>query len=121
MFIQQHCYQQSLHQMMTVFSHGFRAEASLLLSQSGPAVIHNTTRLCWTVVTQWDCNIHNDAVRALSWIFFMYFLLSDGESLRLIKDTEVELVMKPRHLTLIGNTLVVQPFLTLFSQIFIFF
>ena len=81
------------------FRHGFKTEAS----------------------TSWDCHIHTDAVRALSWIIFMYFLLSDGESPRLVKNTEVELVMKPRHLTLIGNTLVIQPFLTLFSQIIIFF
>ena len=42
----------------------------------------------------------------------MYFLLFDGESRRLVKNTEVELVMKPRHLTSIGNILVIQPFLT---------
>ena len=42
----------------------------------------------------------------------MYFLLSDGENPRLVKNTEVELVMKPRHPTSIGNMLVIQPFLT---------
>ena len=40
----------------------------------------------------------------------MYFLLSDGESPRLDKNTEVELVMKPRHPTSIGNMLVIEPF-----------
>ena len=44
--------------------------------------------------------------------FFMYFLLSDEESPRLVKNTEVELVMKTRHLTAIGNMLVIQLFLT---------
>ena len=29
----------------------------------------------------------------------MYFLLSDGESPRLVKNAEVEMVMKPRHPT----------------------
>ena len=58
--------------------HGFRAEASLPRTQSTPAVTHNTTKFCWIDITLWDCCIHADAVRALSWIFFMYFLLSDG-------------------------------------------
>ena len=52
------------------FRHGFGAEASLPLTQSAPAVTHDTTRLCWIDVTQWDCYIHADAVRTLSWIFF---------------------------------------------------
>ena len=91
------------------FKHGFRAETSLPQTQSAPAVTHVTTRLRWIAVTLWDCHIHADAVKALSWIFSMYFLLSDGESPRLIKNTEVELVMKPRQPTSIGNTLVIQP------------
>ena len=94
------------------FRHGFGAEASLTLTQSAPAVTHNTTRLCWIDVTLWDCHVHTDAVRALPWIFYMYFLLFDGESPRLVKNMEVELVMKPWYPTLIGNTLVIQPFLT---------
>ena len=48
--------------------------------------------------------------------FFMYFLLPGGESPRLVKNTEVELVMKPRHLTPIGNTLIIQPFVTRYSR-----
>ena len=60
------------------FRHGFRAEASLPLAQSVLAVSYDTTRLCQIVVTLWDCYIHADAVRALSRIFSMYFLLSDG-------------------------------------------
>ena len=94
------------------FRHGFRAEASLPLTQSAPAVSYDTTRFCQIVVTLWDCQIHADAVRALSWIFSMYFLLSDGGSPRLVKKMEVELVIKPLHLTSIGNTFVIQPFLT---------
>ena len=59
----------------------FGAKVSLPLTQSAPAITRDTTRLCWIVVTLWDCHINADAVRALSWIFFfMYFLLSDGES-----------------------------------------
>ena len=64
------------------FRHGFGAEASLPLTQSVPAVSHATTRLCQIVVALWDYQIHADAVRALSWIFSMYFLLSDGGSPR---------------------------------------
>ena len=56
------------------FSHGFGAEASLSLTQSIPPVTHDTTRLCGIDITLWDCYIHADAVRTLSWIFFMYFL-----------------------------------------------
>ena len=55
------------------FRHGFGAEASLPLTQSAPAVSHDTTKLCQIVVTLWDCQIHADAVRAISWIFSMYF------------------------------------------------
>ena len=48
----------------------FGAEASLPLTQSAPAVTHDTTRRCWMDVTLWDCHIHAYTVRALSWIFF---------------------------------------------------
>ena len=65
--------------------HGFGTEASLPLAQSTPAIFHNTTRLCQIVVAKWDCQIHTDAIRALSWIFSMYFLLSNGGSPRLVK------------------------------------
>ena len=94
------------------FKHGFGDEASLPLAQSTPAVSHNSTRLCQIVVTLWDCHYHTDAVRALSLIFSMYYLLSDGGSPRLVKKMEVELAMKPLHPTLIGNTFVIQSFLT---------
>ena len=94
------------------FRHGFGAESSLPLAQSVPAVSHDTTRLCQIVVALWDCQIHVDAVRALSWMFSMYFLLSDGGSPRLVKKTEVELAIKPLRPTSIGNTFVIQPFLT---------
>ena len=111
MLVQQHCFQQSLPQMMTLGSGMVSgAKASLPLTQSAPAVSHDTTRLCQIVVTLWDCHIHTDAVRALSWIFSMYFLLSDGGSLRLVKN--VELAMKPLHPTSIEDTFVIQPFLT---------
>ena len=89
------------------FRHGFGAKASLPLAQSAPAVSHDITRLCLIVVALWDCQIHADAVRALSWIFFMYFLLSNGGSPRLVKKTEVESAIKPLHPTSIGNTFVI--------------
>ena len=98
------------------FKHSFRVEASLPLTKSAPAVSYDTTRLCQIVVTLWDYHIHTDAVRALSWIFSMYFLLSDGGSPRLVKKTEVELAMKPLHPTSIGNTFVIQLFLTHYSR-----
>ena len=92
------------------FRHGFGTEASLPLAQSAPAVSHDPTRLCQIVVTLWDCQIHADAVRALSWIFSIYFLLFDGRSPRLVKKTE--LAIKPLHPTSIENTFAIQPFLT---------
>ena len=94
------------------FRHVFGAEASFPPTQSAPAVSHDTTRLCQIVVDLWDCQIHADAVRALSWIYSIYFLLSDGASPRLVKKTEVELAIKPLHPISIGNTFVIQPFLT---------
>ena len=60
---------------MTVFRHDFGIEALLPLTQGSPAVTYNTTRLCWIDVTLWNCHIHADAVRALSWIFFYVFPL----------------------------------------------
>ena len=94
------------------FRHGFGAAASLPLAQSAPAVSPDTTRVCQIVVNLWDCHIHADAVRVLSWIFFMYFFLSNGGSPRLVKKIEVELVMKPLHPTSIGSKFIIQPFLT---------
>ena len=60
--------------------HSSGAEVSLTQAQSAPAVTHDITRLYLTDVTLWDCYIHADTVRALSWICFMYFLVSDGKS-----------------------------------------
>ena len=94
------------------FRHGFGAEASLPITQSAPTVSHDTTRLCLNIDTLWDCQIHANAVRALSWTFSIYFLLSDGGSPKLVKKTEVELAIKPLHPISIGNTFVIQPFLT---------
>ena len=71
------------------FRHGFRAEASLPLTQRASAVSDDTTRICQIVVAPWDCQINADAVGTLSWIFSMYFFLSDGGSPRLVKKTEV--------------------------------
>ena len=85
------------------FRYSFRAKASSPLTQSVPAVTHDTTRLCWIFITLWDFLINADAVRALSWIYFMYFLLSNGESPRLVKNVEVELQMKPQHPTSISK------------------
>ena len=79
------------------FMHGFGAEASLPLAQSTPELFNDTTRLCMVVFTLWKCHMNADAVRALS-CFFMYFLLSDGEIPRLVKNSEVELIMKPRYI-----------------------
>ena len=58
------------------FRHGFGAEGSLPLAQSTPVLSHDTTRLCQIVVTLWDGHMLADAVRTLSWIFSMYFLLT---------------------------------------------
>ena len=98
------------------FRHGFGTEASLPLTHSAPAVTHDTTRLCWIDVALWDCHIYTDAVRALSWIFFMYFLLSGGESSRLVKNKETSTSNLNRKY--IGYLAISD---TLFSQILIFF
>ena len=58
LFIQQHCFQQILHQMM---GSGMVSEQKHHY-QSAPAVTHDTTRLCWIVVTLWDCHINADAI-----------------------------------------------------------
>ena len=89
------------------------AEASLPLTQCAREVTHDTTRLCWIDVTILGLLYHSDSVKGFSWIFFMHFLSSDGESPRLVKNAEVKLVMKPKHPTSIGNKLVIQTFLTL--------
>ena len=98
------------------FRLSFRAESLSPLTQSAPAISHDTTRLCPIVDARCDCQIHADAFRALSWIFSMYFLLFDGGSPRLVKKTDVELAIKPQHPTSIGNTFVIQPFLTYSSR-----
>ena len=93
------------------FSHSLGAEASLPLNQSPPEVSHDTSRLCQIVVALWDCQIHVDAVTALSWIFSMYFVLSVGGSPRLFKKTEFELAINP-CIRPRGNTLVIKPHMT---------
>ena len=96
MFVQQHCLlTKPSSDDDSEFRYGFGAEVSLPLAQSAPAVSHDTTRLCQIVVTLWDCHIHTDAIRALSWIFSLYFFLSDGGSPRLVMKMEIELVIKP--------------------------
>ena len=89
-----------------------------LLRQRVPAVPLGTTRL-WFVVLLWEYYTQADTVRALFCIFFFfgtYFLSSDGECPRLIRYAVVEMVMKPRHPTSIGNIFVIQPFQTYCSQ-----
>ena len=96
------------------FWHGFETEASLPLTQkylTTPPDFVGLTSLSISTLMQLEF-YHG---------FFMYFLLSDGESLGLVKNTKVELVMKPRHPTSIGNTLVIQPFLTHCSHRFSYF
>ena len=91
------------------FRHDFRAEASLPLTQSVPAVTHNTTRLCWLTSL---CGIAISTLMQLESYLGSFLYIFSCLSPRLVKNTELELVMKPRHPTSIGNTLVIQPFLT---------
>ena len=58
--------------------HGFEPKATLPKTQSTPTVSHDTTSLCWFIVTLWECHIYTDAIKTLYWIFLIYFLLSDG-------------------------------------------
>ena len=53
------------------FRHGFGVEASLPRTEAAPAVTQDTTRLGWIVVSLCDCHTDADAVRTLSWIFFL--------------------------------------------------
>ena len=99
----------------SVFRHSLRGEASLSITQSAQEVSHDTSSLCQIVVALWDCQIHVDAVTALSWIFSMYFILSVGGSLRLFKKTEVELAINP-CIRPRGNTLVIKPHMTQCSR-----
>ena len=99
----------------SVFSHSLGAEASLSITQSAQEVSHDTSSLCQIVVALWDCQIHVDAVTALSWIFSMYFILSVGGSPRLFKKTEFELAINP-CIRPRGNTLVIKPHMTQCSR-----
>ena len=93
------------------FRHGFGTEASLPLTLCTSVVTHNTTRPYWIGVTQWDCHIHTDAVRALSWIFFYIFPLVWWWKSKISQEYGGGVGNE----TLAGNTLVIQPFLTLCS------
>ena len=79
------------------FRHGFGAEASLPLTQSAPAVSHNTTRLYWMVFNLYKCHIHSDPVTALFWIFFIYSLFFASVSPILVKKVKVVFEIKPQH------------------------
>ena len=100
---------------------GFRAEASLPLTQSAPAVSHKTTRLYWMVFVLYECHILSDAATVLLWIFFIYSLFSAGESLSFVKNIEVVFEIKPRHPILRGNMFVDQSFLTHCSHRSVYF
>ena len=93
------------------FRHGFRAEASLPLTQGAPAVSHNITRLYWMVFNLYECRIHSDAVTASFWIFFIYSLFFAGVSQILVKNVEVAFKIKPRHPISRGNMSADQSFL----------
>ena len=66
-------------------------------------------------------SLNGIAVKALSWIVSMYFLLFDGGSPRLVKNAKAELAMKPLHPISIGNTFAIQLFLTHCSHISSYF
>ena len=58
------------------FKHGFRAEASLPLTQNAPAGPNNTTKLCWSVVVNlWECYIHTDIIKGLFWIISFIYII----------------------------------------------
>ena len=90
------------------FRHGFKAKASLPLTQATPAVSHNITRLYWIVFVLYECHIRWDAVTVLLWIF----LYIPRESPSLVRNVEVEFKIKPWHPISRGYMSVDQPFLT---------
>ena len=69
------CFQQILYQKMTLGS-------AMVSGPQNPALSNNTTRLHDIIVTQWDCYIYADVVIAYHGSFFMYSILSDGDSPR---------------------------------------
>ena len=86
--------------------HGFGTEASIPLAQSAPSDfvgLSSLNEIAISTLMQLEPYLGS---------YFMYFLFSDDESPRLVKNTAGELVMKPRYLTSIRNILFIQPFLT---------
>ena len=106
MFIQQYCFQQRLHQMMTLGS-GMVSGRSINITS--PVVSNDTTRLL---------SLYGIAISTLIQLE-PYFLLSDGGSPRLFKNVEGELAMKSDF----DRKYICYPAIsdTLFSQIHIFF
>ena len=103
------------------FRHGFRAKASLPLTQSAPAISHNTTRLYWMAFNLYEFHIHSDAVTALFWIFFVYSLFFAGVSPILVKNVKVAFEIKPWHPISRGNMSVDQSFLVHCSRRSLYF
>ena len=105
------------------FSHGFGAETSLPVNQSAPVLRDDATRFSlishYIVRMLYPCRCISIHI-LLFMIYFIYFHPSDTESTRIVKDIEVEFVMKPRHLTSLEN-IFIQPFYNIFfPQMFIF-
>ena len=92
MLVQQHCFQESLHQMITL---GSGMVSGLKHHYHEPRAPQQSLTIPPDFVGLLSLYRIADAVKALSWIFFMYFLLSEGERTILVKNVEVELVMKP--------------------------
>ena len=87
----------NLHQMMTLGSgmvSGPKRQQSLLDCRQSMELPYP----CWSSIS------------------FMYFFFADGESSRLPKNTEVELIMEPWPATSIRITSVILPFLTRCSR-----
>ena len=113
MFVQRHCFQQSFHQMMTLGSgmvsglkhyyHKPRASQQFLTIPPDFIGLSSLYGIVISTLVQLELYLGS---------FFMPFLKSYWGSPRLVKNAEDELVKKPRHPTLIGNALVIQPFLT---------
>ena len=53
-------------------SYYFQTKTPLPLIQSALEVPLVTDKLCWLVLTLWECHIYNDTEMTLIWIFFSF-------------------------------------------------
>ena len=114
MFVQQQCFQKSIQPMMSLGSGMVSRPKNHYHYPRFPQQYRTIPPDFVRLLSLYGIDI--STLRALPWIFSMYFLLSDGGSPRLIKKMEVECAIKPLHPTSIRNTFIIQAFLIYCSR-----